>query len=107
MNTRRKRAAKQPRPHHDRHISTANSPAPPSREKASNLADVGNALDECVGAICLVEVSMHSLESQELASPEQEVLRRALTAIWFVHDWIYELRSNDLNGNEAEGEVAP
>lgn len=47
---------------------------------------------------------MHSLEWQELASPEQEVLRRALKAIWFVHDWIDELRSNDLNGDEAEGE---
>lgn len=50
---------------------------------------------------------MHSLELQELGSSEQEVLRRALKAIWFVHDWIYELRSNDLNGKEAEGEVVP
>jgi hypothetical protein len=83
--------------------STAYSPVPSPRQKTSSLADVGSALDECVGAICLVEVSMHSLELQELASPEQEVLRRALKAIWFVHDWIYELRSNDVNGNEAEG----
>lgn len=34
---------------------------------------------------------MHSLESQEIASPEQEVLMRGLKAIWLVHDWIYEL----------------
>lgn len=47
---------------------------------------------------------MRSLESQELACPEQEVLRRALKAIWFVHDWIDDLRSNGLDGKEAEGE---
>lgn len=34
---------------------------------------------------------MNSLESQDIASPEQEVLKRALKAIWSVHDWIYEL----------------
>jgi len=101
------RAAKRPPPDPDRDTFTADSPVPSPREKAQSLADVGSALNECVGAICLVEVSMHSLELQELGSSEQEVLRRALKAIWFVHDWIYELRSNDLNGKEAEGEVVP
>jgi hypothetical protein len=59
------------------------------------LTGAQEALEECVGAICLVEVAMHSLESQEIAFPEQEVLKRALKAIWLVHDWINELRLDD------------
>lgn len=51
---------------------------------------------ECLGAICLVEVTLHSLESQEVAFSEQEVLKRALKAIWFVHDWIDSLNLDDL-----------
>ena len=62
------------------------------------------ALEECVGAICLLEVVMHSLESQEIASPEQEVLKRGLKAIWLVHDWIYELTPSDIRGVDADRE---
>lgn len=48
---------------------------------------------------------MHSLESQEIGFPEQEVLRRALKSIWSVHDWIYELKPHDTNGElDREGE---
>ena len=44
---------------------------------------------------------MHSLESQEIASPEQEVLKRALNAIWLVHDWIYELKPIETDTEDA------
>lgn len=68
------------------------------------MVGAAGALDECVGAICLVEVTMHSLESQEIATPEQEVLKRALKAIWSVHDWIYERRPDDLDGKDTDRE---
>lgn len=87
--------------------STIESAAAPSRQKSSALVGAHSALDECVGAICLVEVTLHSLESQEIASPEQEVLKRALKAIWSVHDWIYELSPDDLDDEDADGEDEP
>jgi hypothetical protein len=92
MNARRKRAAKGRSPHPEKDTPSSDSPAPSSRQKLSQLVSAGSALDECIGAISLVEVAMHSLESQDIASPEQEVLKRALNAIWLVHDWIYELK---------------
>jgi hypothetical protein len=101
MKTRRKRAAKRP-PTPDKSAPSADSPAP-SCQKSSKLASAGSALDECVGALCLVEVAMHSLEWQEIAFPEQEVLKRALKSIWSVHDWINELRPDDLD-DQANGE---
>lgn len=61
-------------------------------------------LNECVGAICLVEVTLHSLESQEIASPEQEVLKRALKAMWSVHDWIDESRPDELDDEDIDRE---
>ena len=103
MNTRRKRAAKGPSPAPKKDKPVAASPAKSSRRDSSNLAGIGSALDECVGAICLVEVTLHSLEWQEIAFPEQEVLKRALKSIWSVHDWINELRPYDLD-DEADAE---
>jgi hypothetical protein len=61
-------------------------------------------LGECVGALCLLEVTMRSLESQEIAFPEQEVLKRALKMIWCVHDWINELKQDDLNDDDGKDE---
>jgi hypothetical protein len=71
------------------------------------LAGAQEALQECIGAICLVEVAMHSLESQELAFPEQEVLKRGLKAIWLVHDWISELKPPDIHGERDDREDEP
>lgn len=81
------------------------SPAAPPRQRSSALVGAESALDECVGAICLVEVTLHSLEFQEIASPEQEVLKRALKAIWSVHDWIDELATDRPDGEGAYGEA--
>lgn len=102
MNTRRKRAAKPP-PTPEKAAPSADSAVPSRQQKSSTLANAGSALAECVGALCLVEVAMHSLEWQEIAFPEQEVLKRALRSIWSVHDWINELRPNDLD-HEPDGE---
>lgn len=72
--------------------------------RATKSVSVETVLRECVGAICLVEVTLHSLESQEIGFPEQEVLRRALKSIWSVHDWIDELKSDDATGESADRE---
>ena len=94
MNSRRKRVAGR-RPTPDEKPAPTASPPTTSRAEAPKRISVESALIECVGAICLVEVVMNSLESQELADSEQEVLKRALRPMWFVHDWIYELRLDD------------
>lgn len=88
MSTRRKRARKPQLATPKKGTPTAHSPGASSRPEPSISISRERALDECVGAICLVEVTLHSLESQEIASPEQEVLKRALKALWVVHDWI-------------------
>lgn len=103
MSARRKRAAKrQPAVPKKNTPPITDSPNASSRRGSSNAVTARSAIDECVGAICLVEVTLHSLESQEIASPEQEVLKRALKAIWIVHDWIDGMRSNDLDGEGTD-----
>jgi hypothetical protein len=70
--------------------STAESPnsAPPRESSCPTSAE--STLNECLGAISLVEVTVRSLESQAIACSEQEVLNRALRALRSVHDWIYD-----------------
>jgi hypothetical protein len=43
-----------------------------------------------------VEVTQRSLEADDLAHPEQEVLKRALKSIWAVHDWIDALPPDEV-----------
>jgi hypothetical protein len=106
MSARRKHAGKGQSARPKKNPPKTRSPAAPPRQKSSTLVSATRALDECIGAISLVEVSMHSLESQDIASPEQEVLKRALKAIWFVYDWIYDLTpdvfSDDVTNREDE-----
>lgn len=103
MNARRERASKRPPARFAKDTSNADSLAPSSGQKSSKSSSARSALDECVGALCLVEVAMHSLEWQEIAFPEQEVLKRALKSIWSVHDWINELRPDDFD-DEVDAE---
>lgn len=98
MSARRKRARKRQSVPAKKSTPTGHSPGASSRQVSSILASARSALGECVGAICLVEVTLHSLEWQEIASPEQEVLKRALKATWAVHDWIDDLAFNELEG---------
>nr|WP_298724310.1 hypothetical protein [uncultured Steroidobacter sp.] len=105
MSAPRKRASRH-RPSANRAHKTVASDAPSGllTLRATKSISVETVLHECVGAICLVEVTLHSLESQEIAFPEQEVLRRALKSIWSVHDWIDELKPDDTAGESAERE---
>ncbi len=98
MSARRKRARKRQSVPAKRSTPPAHSSGASSRQEPSTPVSVRSTLDECVGAICLVEVALHSLEWQEIASPEQEVLKRALKAIWVVHDWLDDLAFKALEG---------
>lgn len=80
------------------------SPAASPRRESSALVSAQKILDECIGASCLVEVTLHSLEFQEIATPEQEVLKRALNAIWCVHDLINERKIDRVIGGRATRE---
>jgi hypothetical protein len=106
MSAPRKRASRR-RPAATRADNTVASDASSSllTLRATKSVSLETVLNECVGAICLVEVTLHSLESQEIAFPEQEVLRRALKSIWSAHDWIYELKPDDTAGASADREV--
>lgn len=105
MSVRRKRAAGPPPAGPKKVAPSPDSQAAFARQKPSTSTH--SALDECVGAICLVEVTLHSLEWQEIASPEQEVLKRALKAIWVVHDWIDDLAFKELKSEDAAQEGEP
>jgi len=73
-----------------------------SRQDFSQLAGCARALDDCVGAICLIEVTARSLEAQDIACPEREALKRAMRVIWGVHDWIYALRPGDPDDEDED-----
>lgn len=107
MSARRKRAARRQPAGLTKAAPSTDSQAAFARQKSSTSASTHSALDECVGAICLVEVTLHSLEWQEIASPEQEVLKRALKAIWVVHDWIDDLAFKELKSEDADREGEP
>lgn len=106
MSPRPKTARKRERTPHKKRAVTPRLPVPSSRPGSPALVRADRVLDECVGTICLVEVTLHSLESQEIASPEQEVLKRALKAIWVVHDWINGLPT-DPDHVDADQEDEP
>lgn len=89
MSTRPERPAQTPSAQPGDPSSAIPSPSIPPRDSVP-LVNARSALSECVGAISLIEVTVHSLESQEIASPEQNVLNQALRALWSVHDWIYD-----------------
>lgn len=67
------------------------------------LVSARSILDECIVATSLVEVTLHSLEGNEIGYPEQEVLKRALKVMWVVHDWIDD-SNPDLGDEDDEGD---
>lgn len=107
MSARRKRAGKRPPARPKKNPSKPRSPAAPPHRLSPTLAGAQEALEECLGAICLVEVTLNSLESQEIAAPEQEVLKRALKTLWTVQNWMGGLRLNDLARAGAGSKEAP
>jgi hypothetical protein len=104
MSTRRRRSTAQQRLPAPRTAPKARTPAALSRQGFSQLAGRARALDDCVGAICLIEVTARSLEAQDIACPEQEALKRAMRVIWGVHDWVYVLRPGDPDDEDPDSE---
>lgn len=88
MSARPERPAQGQHPKTSASMAESPSSAPPRECFDSKSAQ--SALRECVGAISLLEVTVHSLESQQIACSEQEVLNRAIRALWSVHNWIYD-----------------
>jgi hypothetical protein len=95
MSTRPERPAERHSayPKTDASAADSRSSAPP--RESFGPTRVESALQECIGAISLIDVTVHSLESQQIAAPEQEVLNRAIRALWSVHDWIYDRKWPD------------
>lgn len=106
MSARRKRAGKNASTRPKKIPSQTPSPTAPPRQTSPKFAGARAALEECIGAICLVEVTLHSLEFQEIGMPEQEVLKRALKMSWRVHDWLDDLDLNDLEEEIAGSKEA-
>jgi hypothetical protein len=104
MSTRPERPAPGPATHPGEPTSAAPSPSIPLPDSVPRPhASAANALSECFGAICLVQVTLHSLESQDVGCPEQEVLTRALRTLWSVHDWINDRMWSDTEAERAQG----
>ena len=95
MNTRRKRTSKRARTRKE--PGRAESRAAASQRSSSLLVSVQTAAEDCIGAVSFIEVTLRSLESQDIAPSEQEVLRHALKAISTVRSWLGELRLSHLN----------
>jgi hypothetical protein len=105
MSAARKRVVTKQRPQPAKKSASKTDARKPSLRQASQPVSAQTILCECTGAICLIEVTMHSMESREIGHPEQEVLRRALTLIWSMHDWIDESRSDDADDvSDEEGD---
>jgi hypothetical protein len=102
MSAARKRVGKKQPESSKKAVPKSDSPADSRRQKISPVGP-RSILGECAGAICLVEVTMHSLEAREIGHPEQEVLKRALKVIWSVHDWIDESTPSD-SDEESDAE---
>lgn len=84
---------------------TAKADGQPAATRPGAAAPVSarSILDECMAATSLIEVTLHSLEQNEIGHPEQEVLKRALKVMWVVHDWIDE-SNPDLGDEDDDGE---
>lgn len=78
----------------------ADTPSVSPRRRPSGSVSARSILDECIGAVCLVEVSLHSLDSREIGHPEQEVLKRALKLMWSVHEWIDDSNRDALDDDD-------
>jgi hypothetical protein len=98
MSTRPERPAQAPSAQPDDPTSAVPSPSIP-RPKSGPLANARSALGECSDLISLIEVTVRSLESQDIACAEQNVLTRAIQMLSSLHDWLY-----DRMWSEAEAE---
>lgn len=56
--------------------------------------------------MCAIEVTLHSLEWQDIAQSEQEVLKRALQAVSHVQEWLAASTLCDLLRDPGAGRGA-
>jgi hypothetical protein len=98
MSTRPERLAQAPSGHPGDSTSVTPSQSIPPSDSVP-LANARSALGECSGLISLLEVTVRSLGSQDIACAEQVVLTRAIQALSSLHDWLY-----DRMWSEAEAE---
>lgn len=106
MSGRRTSASDRRSAHSKRTPPKPESPNASCRHRSPLPANAESVLDECIAAISLVDVTVHSLELREIASPEQEVLKRALEVFWFVHDWI-DNQNRIAAGRRSDREIEP
>jgi hypothetical protein len=97
MSTRPERRAQAPSAHPGDSSSAVPSPIP--RPDFVPLTSAAGALSACSGALALLEVTIRSLESQDIGCAEQEVLTRTIQTLWAIHDWLYDRMWSDI---EAE-----
>lgn len=100
MSTRPECPAQAPSAHPDDPKSAVRAPSIP-RPDSVPLANARSALSECSGAISLVQVTARSLESQDIGCAEQEVLTRAIQALWAVHDWLHDRMWSEIEAERA------
>jgi hypothetical protein len=89
MSTRPVRPVPGPSGHPGDPASAVPSPSIPRRDSGP-LGNARSALGECSDLISLVEVTVRSLESQDIACAEQNVLNRAIQMLSSLHDWLYD-----------------
>lgn len=107
MSTRPDRPAQDPSAHLGAPTSAVPSPSIPRRDSVLPPS-AASALSECSAAISLLQVTVRSLDVQDIGCPEQEVLTRAIQALWAVHDWIHDRMWSETEAEHArERECQP
>jgi hypothetical protein len=107
MSTRPERPVQGPSAPPKTRASTAESPnsAPPCESFCPKNAR--SVLRDCVGALSLLQVTVRSLEAQDIACAEQDVLTRAIQGLWSLHDWLHDrmwLENEAERAREREGQ---
>lgn len=75
-----------------------------ARKAPKAVIPAATVRDDTLAALCIMEVTLHSLESQEIGTPEQEVLKLALKTLWKVHDVLIEFAPDD-DDDDDEGDL--
>jgi len=75
--------------------------------QASKAVIQAATVNDTIAAISLVEVAINSLEMQDIGSPEQEVLKLAITKLWALHDILIEVEvvADDDDDDDDAGDL--
>lgn len=101
MSAQPERPAQGPATHPKSTVSTADSPSTtPSRESFCPK-NARSAFGDCAGAISLLQVTVRSLEAQEVACAEQEVLTQAIQTLGSLRDWLHDRMWSETEAERA------